>query len=188
MTQFFSNFYGKDISTGVRNFNTAELDSWQANYPNQEVRLRAPIITVPTLKDIAIGDIISIADFHSGQRINGIKISADGELGAVTTFDVGLYVAGQNGTVGAVVDVDLFETTPLDLSGIVDRGEAFVGGILVGTDRGKTLWELAAVGAATYTVDPKVEFTIALTAVGAAAAVGANDAVVRVEIELLEEM
>ncbi len=86
----------------------------------------------------------------------------DANWGATTTFHVGLYKKGDADD-GAVIDVDLFGST-IDWSGAIARTDYFTeAGTLDNWDRGKTLWELAAIGAASYTSDPRETWTIAAT-------------------------
>ena len=75
-------------------------------------------------------------------------------------IDIGLYLSGYKND-GAVVNIDLFEDGQSITSGLAEA-DVFTGATLTALDRGKTLWELAAIGAASYTVDPQIQFDITL--------------------------
>lgn len=97
---------------------------------------------------------------HSGVRLYDMlfQVASTPSAGDI---DVGLHLSGVNHD-GAVVDADLFEDGQLVTSGLSLAG-VFTGASLTNLDRGKTLWELAALGAATYTSDPNVFFDITVT-------------------------
>ena len=107
------------------------------------------------------GDELRLMRFKSTDRIIKLYYAS---AGASTTYaaNLGLYLPGTAGD-GAVVDADLFGNA-LALASGAALTEAFAEStVLADEDRGKTLWELAAVGAATYTEDPKTDFDLVLT-------------------------
>ena len=79
-------------------------------------------------------------------------------------MDVGLYkhgLGGEAGT-GAVIDVDLFGSA-IDVNAGLARTDEFTeAGTLDDEDRWKHLWQIATVGAATYTTDPFEDWDIVL--------------------------
>lgn len=128
-------------------------------------RLRTKIVhgSVGTV-GMASGDELRLCRFKSSDRIISIKGASDG---GSTTYaaDLGLYLAGSNGD-GAVVDADLFASALAMATGFAfDAVDNLLleATTLTDEDIGKTLWEMAAIGAATYTEDPKVEFDLVLT-------------------------
>ena len=59
-----------------------------------------------------------------------------------------------------MIDDDLFASA-LDVTSAIARTESFKEATTLGdTDRGKTLWELAAIGAASYTADPMEDWDL----------------------------
>jgi hypothetical protein len=80
----------------------------------------------------------------------------------VGAVNVGLALSGDNHD-GAVEDADLFvsalvTSTAKDPWAVDSFAES---GTLAGVDRGKTMWEIATLGAGTnYTADPGVNFDI----------------------------
>ena len=107
-------------------------------------------------------DVVRMASLHSSRQLLHIGIGADGAstAGAV---NLGLYLAGTDHD-GAVVDVDLFASAQSVASALDPwAADGFVEATtLGGVDRGKKLWELAALGAASYTEDPDVMFDICI--------------------------
>jgi len=121
-----------------------------------------------------VGDVARIAQFKSSDRIEEILVTSGG-ASTVLTADLGLYRTGQNHD-GAVVDADLFASA-LALNGVIARVDEFTeAGTLDNFDRFLTLWELAAIGAATFTEDPFLDFDLALT--GTAAIATADEPIV----------
>lgn len=105
-------------------------------------------------------DVVRMITLKSGDRLLKLELSSDGgsTAGAV---NVGLYLAGDAHD-GAVVDADLFASaqtisSALDLTDVFDEAAT-----LAGVDRGKTLWELAAIGAGSDTEDPFVQYDITI--------------------------
>jgi hypothetical protein len=105
--------------------------------------------------------------FREEDRLYNLRISSDGgsDAGAI---NVGLFEAGSNHD-GTVIDADLFASA-LTISSAIDETEIFdESSVLSGIDRGKRMWELAAVGAASYTAAPnlvqgfEIAFTVSTT-------------------------
>lgn len=107
------------------------------------------------------GDELRMMRMKSSDRILRISWASDG---GSTTYaaDVGLYLAGSNGD-GAVVDADLFASALALASGGALTEFFAESTVLTDEDRGLMLWQLADIGAATLTADPKVEYDIVLT-------------------------
>jgi hypothetical protein len=107
------------------------------------------------------GDELRMMRFNSGDRIWKLSWAS---AGTSTTYaaNLGLYLAGSAGD-GAVVDADLYASA-LALATGAGLTETFVeSGVLTDEDRGKTLWEQAAIGAGSDTEDPFVEYDLVLT-------------------------
>lgn len=105
-------------------------------------------------------DTVRVMSFKSGDRLNALLISCDAtpSAGAV---NIGLYLAGDAHD-GAVIDADLFVSAQA-ITSALDQTDAFnESAVLANTDRGKTLWELAAIGAASYTADPMLVFDVVM--------------------------
>lgn len=109
-----------------------------------------PLVTTP--------DIIRLGTFKSGDRIIEMLMTCDAVPGA-GAFDLGLYEAGVNHD-GAVVDDNLFCDAQIVSSAITRVDKLKEAGTLGDVDRGKTLWEMAAIGGGSYTEDPLIEFDL----------------------------
>ena len=124
---------------------------------------RAEVLTTATLTTDTAASQIRVKQFKSGDRIHKITVhnTADGGSGAV---NMGLWKSGTAHD-GAVVDADIFLAAQ-SVSGASAAGgiEGFTDGALDDFDRGKTLWELATVGAASYTSDPMEDWDVVITA------------------------
>ena len=160
MTTFYSDHYSADqgatghFTTLVSPFKTVAVGK-----KHGRLRRSACYLTVPSGQDLADDDVIRFMDFKSSDRLVELLFSMDANWGATTTFNVGLYLKGSADD-GAVVDEDLFGSA-IDWSGAIARVDYFTeAGTLDNWDRGKTLWELAAIGAASYTEDPQTTFTL----------------------------
>ena len=104
-------------------------------------------------------DVILLMPIPSNFRPTQFRFSTDGGATAGAA-NVGLHTVSDDGATATVVDADLFAsaqsvTTAATATDII--------AYLNTEDRGKTLWEIAALGAATYTADPKIEFWLTLT-------------------------
>lgn len=106
------------------------------------------------------GDELRMIRMKSSDRIFRLSWASDG---GSTTYaaNLGLYLAGSNAD-GALVDADLFAAALALATGSV-LADVFAANNLADEDRGKQLWQLADIGAATLTADPKVEYDIVLT-------------------------
>ena len=101
-------------------------------------------------------DVLRFFTMKSGDRLLELWISSDGGSGA-GAIDIGLHLSGTAHD-GAEVDLDLFANA-VTISTNIERTDAFAeANTLQHEDHGKTLWELAAIGLQTYTVDPLVNF------------------------------
>lgn len=105
-----------------------------------------------------IGDEIRFFDARSGDRLLQLFVVSDGGCTA-GAMDIGLYKSGRNGD-GAVIDADLFASALAVSSAIAFVDEFKEATTLGDVDRGKTLWELAAVGAGSDTVDPMDDYAV----------------------------
>ncbi len=163
MADFYSNHYGPEVGA-TNHFTTLNAVQTLVSPGLKHSRLRrsAAQMTVPSGQDLADDDVIRLLDLKSSDRLIQLLFSMDANWGATTTFNVGLYLKGDLNA-GAVVDEDLFGTAE-NWAGAIARVDSFKeAGTLDDWDRGKQMWELAAIGAGSDTVDPQVVYTVALT-------------------------
>jgi hypothetical protein len=104
-------------------------------------------------------DTIRMMQFKSSDRLIEMFISSDGtpSAGAV---NIGLYKSSLRHD-GAVIDADLFGAA-IDQITAAAREDALTEAALGDLDRGKTLWEQATVGAASYTADPIEDWDVVI--------------------------
>lgn len=152
---------------------SAAIVNANAGIHNNARIVKGPILEAVGLYELANGD--SIASIYrlvrvpSNARISQILLSCD----AITTCagDVGIYQTAGNG--GAVVDVDFFASaqslaSALANSDITHEADPADAGAGFGkSDTEKALWE--ALG---LSVDPGIEYDIALTLTAAAGSAG----------------
>jgi len=164
MTDFYSDHYSADVgSTGHFTTLLTVPKSIGVGKKHSRVRRTAAFATVPSGQDLADDDVVRLLDLKSDARLLELRFSMDANWGATTDFNIGLYLKGSDNA-GAVVDEDLFAAAQ-DWSGAIARSDLLTSGTLDDHDRGKMLWEMVnAVTASTYTVDPQVMYTVALTA------------------------
>ncbi len=165
MTDFFSNHYGPAV--GATDHFTTQVNPRALVSPglrHSRVRRSAAQLTVPNGQTMADNDVIRLLDLKSGDRLVQLLFSMDANWGSTADFNIGLYLKNGPANDGAVVDEDLF-AGQIDWSGAITRVDYFDGanGSLDDWDRGKTLWELAAIGAGSDTSDPQVVYTVATT-------------------------
>ncbi len=146
---------------------------------HSRIRRSAAFLTVPDATDLVDDDIIRIMDLKSGDRLIELFVSSDADWHTIATFNIGLYLKGAAND-GAAVDEDLFAFEH-DWVNEIARVDVFdQATTLDDWDRGKTLWEQAAIGDGSDTVDPQTTYTIAATAT-------ANITVVNAAVEMLFE-
>lgn len=164
MATFYSNHYGPAVgATGHFTTRSTERRIVSAGYRHGRLRHSHAIATVPAAQDLGDNDVIMVLGMKSSDRLGEIRFSMDADWGATTAFNIGLYKLGGDGDLGDVIDEDLFASA-VDWSGAIARVEYFKEATtLTDMDRWKTLWELAAIGAASYTVDPVEDWVVALT-------------------------
>jgi len=167
MADFYSNHYsGLQGATG--HFTTLQsptLDRVKAGLGGSRKRHKFCQISVPNGQDLADNDVIRLFDVKSGDRPIQLFFTNDVNWGATADFNVGLHEKGANND-GAVIDEDLFESTPFDISGAIVRVDVFSLAVLDEWDRCKTFWELANIGDGSYSVDPRETWTVTMTAEG----------------------
>lgn len=177
MTVFYSDHFSADMGdTG--HWSTLASPDKIVNVGGKHARLRlnAARVLVPSTADLADNDEIHFCDMRSSDRLVELYISCDAGWHTTATFNYGLYLK----STGVAVDEDLFAAA-YDQVNEVARGDIFdQATTLADWDRGKTLWELAAIGDGTDTVDPQVIYTIVATA-------SANLTAMAAETEMLLE-
>jgi hypothetical protein len=110
----------------------------------------------------ATADTLRMMTFKSNDRIIDLLLTMEAG-GAGALLDVGLALTG-NRHDGALVDLDLFAADQ-DVALAQDRTNIYQGTGTTVTDllRGLPLWQVADAGAATYSVDPQLQFDIIFT-------------------------
>ena len=163
MTTYYSDHYSADQgATG--HFTTRVTPSKIVGVGKKHARIRrtAAFYTIPASTDLADDDAVRFLDLKSSDRLVELYFSQDANQGATATYNFGLWLKGAADD-GALVDEDLFGAGT-DLAGAIARTDYFTGGALDNWDRGKTLWELAAIGDGSDTVDPQTTYTIGMQA------------------------
>lgn len=159
MTDFWSDELSSD-------YQTAPLESHYGGYGSSvkdNIRRGRVTLAVSGESVVESGDQVVFMKISSGDRMNGIWFSADGNVPATSTAKIGLFEVGVLGAVGSEVDDALFETDAA-LSSAINRVEQYLhANIMDDWDRGKPMWEIAAMGDASYTKDPQLQFYIVLT-------------------------
>lgn len=107
-------------------------------------------------------DLIRVFPMKSGDRIIEMWISNHADWGgdATVAINMGIYQGGGNHD-GPVIDGDLF-INALDLRSTLARTDAYTEAILTDYHRGMPLWEAAALGEGTDTVDPQLEYDVTI--------------------------
>lgn len=163
MTTFYSNHFGPAVGeTG--HFTTLTTGGRRTSAGERHGRSMHShaLMTVPSGQDLGNDDVIAAIGIKSSDRIGEVRFSMDANWGATTTFNIGLYKEAEGGGLGSVIDEDLFASA-VDWAGAIARVDYFKeAGTLDDWDRWKQAWELAAIGAATYTVDPVENWIITL--------------------------
>lgn len=123
--------------------------------------------------EIAAGDDdtskLRICRLPSNAIVTSIRIWNDA-IASSSSWDVGLYQTGYNG--GAVIDADLFASAVDISAGLAGTELRFEAATTAPIDYIEyRLWQIADLGAATYTQDPQIEFDLVATAntIGSAA-------------------
>ena len=152
MASFFSDHFSADGS----NKSTVDIQK-RASAGISHGRLRYKRASIDTV-DTANADEVRFCQFKSSDRIIEVFVTGDGTPSA-GTMDIGLYKSGTAHD-GAVIDDDLFASA-LAIDSASARVDEFTEATTLGNlDRGKTLWELATVGAASYTSDPMEDWDL----------------------------
>lgn len=160
MPSIFSDHFGTGIATALAG--EIDLDRTKrvaVGIGHGRLRYKRARVTIGTAA--GIGDQIRLMQFRSSDRIIQVFMTSDGggDAGAV---DIGIYKTGAAHD-GAVIDADLFGSA-VAVDAAVARVDQFKESAILGdVDRGKTLWELADIGAGTYTVDPMEDWDLVAT-------------------------
>jgi len=161
MTVFYSDHLSADMGdTGHWSTKSSPDKIVNIGGKHSRIRLNSCRVLVPSTADLADDDEIHFCDMKSGDRLVELNMSCDAGWHTTATFNYGLYIK----STGLALDEDLFAAA-LDQVNEVARTDIFdQATTLADWDRGKTLWELGAIGAGTDTVDPQVMYTIVATA------------------------
>jgi len=123
-------------------------------------RMRTKRMTFIPGAAMSAADVVRMGQFRSTDRLYALYYES-ADMTGTSTIDIGLYLSGANHD-GAVIDDDLFASA-IDTSGqAVAYADILTSAALTPTDRGKSLWEQAAVGAASYTTNPNVMFDMTI--------------------------
>jgi hypothetical protein len=157
MAEFFSDHFASPSA------NTAVGLHYRAPVNISQARTRTKVARITGL--FSTSDVVRMMSLRSSDRLLQLHVGSDAGSTAGTVH-VGVYKPGENHD-GAVEDVDLFDNA-LDIStAAIDPwgADAMVAGVLVGTDRGKTMWELVTLGngPGNYTEDPNLGFDLCFT-------------------------
>lgn len=152
-------FYSDQFATELTTDEVAAFDpAYRASTGDLGGHLVYSVGTAYTLGTTAADSIRMIRGIHSSQRLWSLTCYCPSTPSAGIA-DIGLYLSGFNHD-GAVVDIDLFEDGQSLTSGLAET-DVFLGTTgITAADRGKTMWELADLGAASYGSDPNLFFDI----------------------------
>jgi hypothetical protein len=157
-------------SAGITNRDAGTMND--PAYGNLVKRVASGVVAIAN-GDSATSKLI-VCSVPSNARVLSVKVSAP-DIGTTTTADVGIYRTTLDGS--AVVDADLFASALSLSGGAINKTECVNESTVIGVDEmEKPLWEAA--GAST---DPKCDYDVVLTLVGAADAAGS----VFVEVEFV---
>jgi len=161
MTVYYSDHFSADM--GATGHWSTKLDPNKivaVGKKHSRIRRTAAWCLIPSTADLADDDEIHLFDMKSSDRLLELFVSCDAGYHTTATLNYGLY----NKATGLAVDEDLFAAAH-DQVNEVARVDVFdLATTLADWDRGKMLWELAAIGAGTDTVDPQLTYTIVATA------------------------
>lgn len=143
------------------NLGTGTLLDAKANGSGQ---LKSIVVTGEVAAADDNGSVYGLFLINSASGMFSLEVSNDAITNG-TDYDVGIYEYSGNGTIGAVVDKDLF-ADGLDLSSATDKTNALTAPNI--DELGKEIWEYAALS---LTSNPDKQYVVALTAntVGTAA-------------------
>lgn len=146
----------------VSTANTTLVGGFKATVGIKHARMRVSIARISALA--LTTDTIRMITLKSSDRLWKLQMIANGGS-AAGAVDVGLYLAGSAHD-GAEVDADLFASA-VTISSAIDFSDAgsdvFDESDLAGTDRGKAMWALGAIGDGSDTSDPNVAYDIVIT-------------------------
>jgi len=180
---YFSNHYNNiNTTTGV-GYDARATGQYIAptNYGETNIKVKKARVVLPAGADLGgDGDIIWLFDIKSGDCPYEMWVSCDANMGATSTFNIGLYESSTTSTIGTLIDEDIYGAE--DISAKVTRVDSMTtAGGLLDEHRGYPAWEQAAIGAASYTEDPHETWTIAATATGA---IAATDGICVISVEM----
>lgn len=121
---------------------------------------RLNLTGVTTMVD---ADVLVMQPVTPNDRLRALFLTTDAVFNGSTTLtiDVGLWKLDAMGNLGAVIDADLFASAVnIDATAVARVDEFTESAILVNLDRMKRFWELADIGAGTYTKGPNESWVI----------------------------
>lgn len=151
------------------NFADATGDDYSASRktPGEigHARLRKKRMNLTTGATTSVSDTMVLGKFKSGDRLYDLQMSTNSATATTGAINIGLYVAALNHVpvTANIVDVDLFGALVVTTT-VLERSDVLVeAGTILGFSRGLTLWEMAALGAGSDTVDPMVDYDLVAT-------------------------
>lgn len=142
----------------VSSSQTARVSGYRAPVGSAHARRRVTASRFTGL--ITTSDTARVCTLKSSDRIERIYVASDGGSTA-GAIDIGLYETGTAND-GAVIDGDLFASALTTSSAIAYVDQFKESSTLGDVDRLKPAWQLAALGAASYTEDPGINFDLTL--------------------------
>ena len=158
MTVWFSDHFGTDGVDDITIADPVKVISAGIGHS----RLRYKRAELSSLALLATPDVLRFFTLKSGDRLHQLMLSSDGGSG-VGAADFGLHLKGTSAHDGAALDADLFATAQAINSALNQVSIFSEATTLLGADRGKTLWALAAIGGGSDTVDPMLEYDFTAT-------------------------
>lgn len=155
-------YYSNNFSSLTGASATAAVAGYTTNVGEVGARLRSKRMEFAASAAITTSDVVRMGQFRSSDRFIALYLSS-ADMGTTGDINVGLYLAGGDAHDGAVVDADLFGSA-IDINAAAISFTEILGesGTITSAYRGKTLWEMAAAGAASYTEDPGVTFDLTI--------------------------
>lgn len=132
---------------------------------NQGGRLREKCETVEVANGDSANSTYRFFRIKSGDRVSDLIMDSD-DIGTTTTYDLGLYRNAADG--GAVVDADFFASAVVVNAGALSNQlVARESGVVDIANRHKAIWEQLGL-----TSDPRIDYDVVATLVGAADGAG----------------
>jgi hypothetical protein len=159
-----STYYGSALAGSSNTTYAGNVPQTTQSFAHARVRRTLSTLDATPLTT----DTIVVGLFKSSDRLLDIVFAIDG-ASTSGALNIGLHSAdmSNNALTLTAVDADLFASATITGNAITYEARTSMfdeaGTLDDIMDRGKTLWELAAIGAASYTSDPGLTFAITAT-------------------------